>query len=186
LNNYWELIKDKNDIKIFINKQNCKYACLRIEVLIDVNLDLYIEYINKADKYTDWIYACIESKELYRKGNVSISYTITDMPYPFYDRILTLEARQYFRKNYYESRSISIPSYNPDNKYVEIPHFRNKWIVREIAPSTIKIDYEVETEPGGIIPSWLYNLGVDIGPYNSMYALKTNLEELQKQATINQ
>lgn len=182
--NYWELIKDKNEIKVFINRQNCKYARLRIQVIIHVDLDLYVEYINDVEKYTEWIYACIESKELYRNGNVSISYTITDMPYPFYDRILTLEATQYFRKNYYESRSISVPSYNPDNLYVEIPYFKNKWIVTEIAPSTIKIDYEVDTEPGGVIPAWLYNLGVDIGPYNTMHALKTNLEELYSELSL--
>lgn len=178
---YWELIKDQDDIKVFINKQNCEFACVRVHLYIHVNLELYFEYINDVENYKEWIYACIESKELYRNDDVLVAYTITDMPFPFYDRILTLESKQHFNPKHHETRSNYVPSHNPENKYVEISHFRNKWVVKEITPSLIKIEYEVETEPGGLIPSWLYILGVDIGPYNSLNALKINLEKLQKQ-----
>lgn len=172
----WELIKEKNDIKVYIKRQKNDFASIRIQMKIYTDLHTYVDYVNQVDKYPDWIYSCSSTNEIYRNKDVSIYSTITDMPYPFYDRILTLKSKQTVLPKYFEAHSYSIPSENPNKRYVVIPHFECHWYVKEIESSLVVIDYEAKTDPGGSIPVWLYNMGVDLGPYRSMLSLKQILE----------
>jgi hypothetical protein len=172
----WELIRDQNDIKVYIHKEPRAFASIRILAKVESDIQVFFDYTHEVDKYPEWIYSCIDSKEIHQEGSSLIYSTVTEMPFPFYDRILTLKSNYIRSEGYYEANSIAIPSENPSNAYVEIPYFKGLWKVRQINPDTITIDYTAETEPGGVIPAWIYNLAVDVGPYKTMLALKQTLE----------
>lgn len=172
----WKLIKDKNGIKVYVNKAPKVFASVHIHARVETTIKKFIDYTHNVEAYTDWIYACIEAKTLHQEGNIIIYSTVTDMPFPFSDRILTLRSSHDIHAQYYEANSYSVPSKNPEGSYVEIPHFEGVWKVRQITPDVISIDYTVKTDPGGHIPPWMFNLAVDVGPFKTMSALKNKLE----------
>jgi hypothetical protein len=174
----WTLVKNKNDIKIYMYKESNAFASIRTHAKVKATIQDFIDYSHNVESYPEWIYACSEAVPLKAEGNNLVYYTITDMPFPFTDRILTLDSYHEIHPEYYRAYSNAIPSPKIEGDYVEIPHFNSHWKVRQIDPKTIIIDYSVETEPGGYIPPWLYNLGVDVGPYKTMLALKEKLEAL--------
>jgi hypothetical protein len=176
----WSLIKDKNGIKVYLHKEPKTFASIKIHAKVQANLQTFIDFTHDVEKYPDWNNSCAQATELSSTGNVLEYSTITDMPFPMSDRKLTLRSTHQIYSNYYEAFSYAIPSKNPNNEYVVIPYFNGEWKVHQIDHNTITIDYKVETEPGGMIPRWIYNLGVDVGPYKTMYTLKKRLESIQQ------
>jgi hypothetical protein len=101
------------------------------------------------------------------------------MPFPFYNRILTVKANQHISSNRYVTNSIAIPPITTNKKLVAVPFFKSQWIVEENSPSILTIQYTANTDPGGYIPPWLSNLAIDVGPYNTIKALKDNVERIR-------
>lgn len=172
----WELVKNKNEIKIFVKKKAKDFDALRVEAKIYTNLSKFTNYLNVAKYYPDWLYSCREAGEIRKDNDTLEYYTITDMPFPFYDRILTVRSTQQIDHKRYESNSVGIPPLEENPKLVPVPFFKSQWIVEEVLPSVLFIKYSVQMDPGGNIPIWLSDLAIDIGPYNTMFALKEIVE----------
>ena len=76
----------------------------------------------------------------------------------------------------YHSFSHAVRSLGGGDQHVVISNFESSWIVTPSSADAINIEYEVAAEPGGAIPSWLYNLAVEKGPITTMINLKNLLE----------
>lgn len=60
---------------------------------------------------------------------------------------------------------------------VRISNFKAIWIITPIDTQQLLIDYQVVSEPGGLIPDWLVNLAIAKRPYETMISLKRLMEK---------
>jgi hypothetical protein len=58
----WKLIKEKGDIKVFVDRKDQGFDGIKIKATIYTSLSTFIEYINNVSKYTDWVYACVSER----------------------------------------------------------------------------------------------------------------------------
>ena len=171
----WELYKTRKEIEVFKRKTDEGFDAVRIKATIHSTMPTFLHVINDADNYTDWVYGCSESKLLLFEGDTVEYSTLTDMPFPVWDRYLEVTSTQEIKDGIWVAES-TVREGAPEIKgVVNIDYFLSKWVVRDKG-NKVLIDYEVSTEPGGSIPAWLYNLAVSRGPLKTMQSLKEVLE----------
>lgn len=62
------------------------------------------------------------------------------------------------------------------NGVVRIERSIGKWIITPLDKNHVKIDYELQADPGGDIPAWLTNMFVTQGPLQSFKNLRTEVQ----------
>ena len=58
-----------------------------------------------------------------------------------------------------------------------VPLLKSTWTLIPLKEGKVDITYHLRVDPGGIIPAWLVNLTLTIGPYNTMLRLKKEVAE---------
>jgi ribosome-associated toxin RatA of RatAB toxin-antitoxin module len=173
----WSLVRESDQIQVFKKPTPNGYNAIRIEAVVRAPLKTFIEFVNQVDRYPEWVYKCREAEELDNPVNSTMKYwMVSDFPFPFKDRELTAVSFHHVdERGIFHSASFAEPG-SVDDANVVITKFDARWKVTPTAQNEIKIEYEVQTEPGGHIPAWLYNLAVDQGPFKTMQSLKDILE----------
>jgi hypothetical protein len=169
-----------NKINISTIKTTKGYDAILIKFEVNAKLADFVKTINDVTKYTSWVYRCVNAENIYDKDGKGQSYkSVIDFPFPLSDRILAVKSDQHYKDiNTFISVSESIiGQINADN-FVPINFFESKWEAVQISSTRLMINYFVSTEPGGKIPSFVYNLAVKKGPRKTM----ENLIELIEKA----
>jgi len=72
----------------------------------------------------------------------------------------------------------TVADYVPEKKnIVRVHRSYGKWIISPAGNKTVKVDYTLETDPGGSIPAWLVNMFATKGPMESFRKLKLHLQK---------
>jgi len=71
-----------------------------------------------------------------------------------------------------------VPTYKPEEKgYVRVAQVDGFWKLVPKGDNLTEVTYQVHTEPGGSVPSWLANKFVVDAPFNTLKALKQHAEK---------
>ncbi|MBK8503487.1 MAG: hypothetical protein IPL46_15495 [Saprospiraceae bacterium] len=173
----WSIVRKNEHIEVYKQPTETGYNAIRIEATVSTPIQSFISFLSDIHRYPEWVFKCSEARSLDHGANTSMKYwMVSDFPFPFKDRELTVESAHYVDRNgvfYSTSKAIS-NLVNSSN--VAITQFDAHWKVTPVKQNQIKIEYEILAEPGGAIPAWLYNLAVDQGPFKTMQNLKDILE----------
>lgn len=173
----WELYSNSDNIRVFTRyAEGSPYKEIKIEMELEGDINTFMETLNDAEKYTDWVYKCSSSERVKTiSENEYVYYVATDMPYPIRDRDLVIHStqRQDPETKIIYSSSKAVPDAIPNRSgVIRIDEYESNWKVAPNGPGKIKVDYWSKTNPGGSIPAWIVNLGITMGPTRSMEALK--------------
>ncbi len=170
------------EISIEIVKTANGFDALNISFDVNAKLETFISVIDDVSSYQSWVYRSLGSKQLPSKNNGIIVYESKfDFPFPLTDRILNVECRQNIDSNgiFYSESKLYTEQPN-DQNYVNITHFESKWKVYPNGKNGLHVEYFVSSEPGGIIPSFIYNLAVSEGPTKTIQNLIAKVESVEK------
>ena len=68
--------------------------------------------------------------------------------------------------------------YLPEEEgYVRVAKVEGLWKLTPKGPGQTEITYQVQTEPGGSVPSWLANSFVVDAPFNTLKGLRERAEK---------
>lgn len=167
----WTSIRKTDEMEIFSRLGDSEIKEIRISLRLEGTLQDVIHLLGDVPGYTRWVYKCVESVRLKTiSENEFYYYVVTDFPFPFSDRDLIVHSRQRIdREGVYHSHSVvNVDLVAPKESMVRIPVFESFWRISPIGPGLLRIDYKVESSPGGAIPIWLVNFAVSVGPYETM------------------
>ncbi len=127
-----------------------------------VNAGLYevIAVLSDADRRTQWLHRCVESKIVARlDAFTTVAYTRTDAPWPVDDRdavmlaqLFTVEPGRVYRAQF---TALPDPRMPPRDGIVRMKHLHGHWVIEALSPSSTRVEYEVDADPGGLLPGWL-------------------------------
>lgn len=173
----WRLLREEDVIKLFIKDTPSGFARLRIELTVLGTVGQLKDILNDVEAYATWVYRCTSATRLSPQEGQPLKYrVVTDFPFPFRNRGVTITSRQWTEDGTFYSKSSAAPVPSRSTGNVTITHFESSWIVKEGVDGLLNITYEISIEPGGEIPAWLYNLAVDQGPLQTMKNLKQRIE----------
>ena len=179
--NNWELKKEKDSIRVFNRpNQHSKFNDLRVETILPTNLSGLIAVILDINNYPHWSF---NTKTAYVLKQISPSeiyfYSEINSPWPASNRDLAvhLHITQEAVSKVMHIRSDEVPNFIPAKEnIVRVPLSRETWIVTPLDKTTIRIEYELEIDPGASAPAWLVNSFSTKGPYETFKSLREQIK----------
>lgn len=177
----WELIKEQGPLKVYTRKSaDSDIKELRITTNMKASMDDFVNALNDADSYKEWVYKCPNSQLVKKVSDHELYYRVeTDFPFPLSDRDLVVYTKQRFdASGVFYSDSVARPDYQPkEDGMVRIQLFESHWKVTSLKDGSIFIDYNSKVDPAGNIPQWVVNLGLTVGPVKSMESFTEFVEQ---------
>ncbi|OED74348.1 hypothetical protein A143_14725 [Vibrio splendidus ZS-139] len=180
--NEWKLVRDKKGIEVYNRKiEGNDFKEFRAETDIQANLTSIIALFTDTSVGTQWVENIDEMEEIEHFNEAhTVTKTYTKAPWPVSDREDIVE-------NFIEQDPDTLiviinqhgrPNYRPneDKSVVRVAHLESRWVLTPLDNNTTHISYQVLSDPGGSIPSWLINMVAVSQPYKTLRGLSEMLD----------
>lgn len=175
----WRLVKDEAGIQVYLSKvPGSKYQAYRGVIRLKADMPTLLALQEDVGGSCAWIHACREQRLLKHEDGYSWTYTRFNTPWPVMPRDSVLEVSTRRGANGSVTRILhGVADYLPEQKgFVRVSKVEGLWSLTPIAAGEIEVVYQVHTEPGGSVPSWLANSFVVDAPFNTLNALRKQVE----------
>ncbi|MCT4350489.1 MULTISPECIES: START domain-containing protein [Vibrio] len=179
--NEWKLVRNKQGIEVYNRKiEGNDFKEFRAEADIKANLTSIIALFTDTSVGSQWVENIDEMEEIDHFSEVhTVTKTYTKAPWPVSDREAIVE-------NFIEQDPDTLiviinqngrPNYlpNKDKSVVRVAHLESRWVLTPLNNNTTHISYQVLSDPGGSIPSWLINMVAVSQPYKTLRGLSEML-----------
>ncbi len=178
----WKLEKKKDGISVYLSEvAGSNYKAVKVECTLNGTYAKLIALLSKVEQFNNWIYNTKLTRLIERKTPLDfIYYQETHMPWPLSNRDLAIHMRI---KTDSLPRFLLIKGINENGLFPEIPGkvrvplYKASWKVTMPSAQTIHINYILEVDPGGNIPSWAANSFADKGPFETFSKLAEQLKK---------
>lgn len=175
----WRLVRDEAGIQVYLSKvPGSKYQAYRGVTRLKTDMPTLLALQEDVSGSCAWIHACREQQLLKHEGGHSWTYTRFDTPWPVTPRDSVLEVSTQRGADGSVTRILhGVADYLPEQKgFVRVSKVDGLWSLTPKAAGEIEVVYQVHTEPGGSVPSWLANSFVVDAPFNTLKALRKKVE----------
>lgn len=176
----WQVAKDEDGIKVSLSDvAGSKYKAYRGETVINAPMAKVRDFQADVAAACKWIHECKMQKALKQEGDKVWTYSQFNTPWPVKARDSVLEVTSINGPDGSLTRQLKgVPKYIPeDPDYVRVAAVDGFWKFVPKGPNQTAVTYQVHTEPGGSVPSWLANKFVVDAPFNTLKALKEVAEK---------
>ncbi|MCL6703067.1 START domain-containing protein [Pseudomonas sp. T1.Ur] len=176
----WQVVKDKEGIQVSLSEvTGSKYKAYRGVTVMKTTMAKLRALQEDVPGACAWIHECKSQKLLKHEGNKSWTYTQFNTPWPVTSRDSVLEVTTEEGADGSLTRKLKgVPTYVPEEKgFVRVAQVDGFWTFTPKGADRIEVTYQVHTEPGGDVPSWLANKFVVDAPFNTLKALKERAEK---------
>lgn len=176
----WQLAKDEDGIKVYLSSvPGSKYKAYRgvVDIKADVaTLQALQEDVKGSCK---WLHACAEMRLLKSENGNTWTYSKINMPWPVTGRDVVIHVTSEKTADGGLVRHMKAePTFIPEEKgEVRVPELVGEWRLVPKGAGVTEVTYQVQTEPGGSIPSWLANSFVVDAPLNTLKGLRAVAEK---------
>jgi len=176
----WQVAKEKDGIKVSLSEvAGSKYKAYRGVTVMKTTMEKLRALQEDVPGACAWIHECKSQKLLKHEGNKSWTYTQFNTPWPVTSRDSVLEVTTEQGADGSLTRHLKgVPTYLPEEKgFVRVTQVDGFWKFAPKGADQIEVTYQVHTEPGGDVPSWLANKFVVDAPFNTLKELKERAEK---------
>lgn len=178
----WSLKLDKEGIKVYTkNLDDSPYKAIKTVCIIDASLSKLTAVLLDINRSADWVYATKKCTLLKQPSPSEILYySEIEVPWPASNRdfIVLLKVTQDEKTKTVTVEGINKPTYLPEYKnLVRIQQSYSKWVIVPLTHGQVKVEYVLQVDPGGNVPSWLINLFATKGPFESFRNLRKEVKK---------
>ena len=177
----WEFIKERDGIKIYTRKEkNSSLKSFKGVMEIHSTMEKIGTVIGNVKNFDWWDDNIREIRVLANEENVySKYYVIYDVPWPLSDRDLCVEARITIDPVTGTKVIHATPMHNVvplETDVVRITSYWQRWTIQPLGNGMMRLTLEGFVDPGGAVPSWLYNMVITETPLKLMREAKKRVE----------
>ncbi len=176
----WKMAKDEDGIKVSLSDvAGSQYKAYRGVTVMKTTVAKLRALHDDVVGACAWIHECKSQKLLKREGDESWTYTQFKAPFPVTDRDSVLHVTTVAGADGSLTRKLEgVPTYLPEEKgFVRVAQVQGFWKFVPKGADQVEVTYQVHTEPGGSVPSWLANKFVVDAPFDTLKALKERAEK---------
>lgn len=176
----WQVAKDEGGVKVSLSDvAGSKYKAYRGETVINASVATLRSLQEDVVGACAWVHECKLQKLLKHEGNKAWTYTQFNTPWPVTPRDSVLEVTTEQGTDGSLTRQLEgRPKYIPEEQgFVRVSQVKGFWKFLPLGADRTQVTYQVHTEPGGSVPSWLANKFVVDAPFNTLKALKARAEK---------
>ncbi len=172
----WELAKDKNGIRVFTQdiagKSVDKFKGVAV---VDAPLAVIIEVLKDVNNYHLWYGSCKLQRRLKQYSPLeSLVYHVQKVPV-ITNRDVVVHGKitvDYTKGTASQVMRAVKSEYKKDSGNVRMPSMDGKFLMKSISPSSTRVTYIMQVDPGGSVPGWLANSTAKKQPYTTLEGLR--------------
>jgi hypothetical protein len=177
----WEFVKEKDGIKIYTRKEpGNDLKSFRGIMEIRSTMARVTHLVGNVHNHDWWDENVKEIKILYFEENKHFKYYLVyDVPWPLSDRDLCVDARVTDDPVTGTRVIMAKPLDNTvpvKEDVVRITKYWQKWTIQPLDKGMIRLTLEGFVDPGGSVPSWLYNMVITDTPLRVLSGVKERVE----------
>ncbi|ROM75092.1 hypothetical protein BK654_19835 [Pseudomonas brassicacearum] len=176
----WQVVKEQDGIKVSLSEvAGSKYKAYQGVTVMKTTMPKLRALQEDVSGACAWIHECKSQKLLKHEGDKSWTYTQFNTPWPVKSRDSVLEVTTVEGADGSLTRNLKgVPKYLPEEPdYVRVTQVEGFWKFLPKGAGQVEVTYQVHTDPGGSVPSWLANKFVVDAPFNTLKALKERAEK---------
>lgn len=173
----WELAKKQDGVTVYTRSvKGSNFKEYKAVTSIKASLPSLVAVVEDVAAYPLWIHTCKEGKLLKRiNEKETYNYTINDAPWPVSDRDAAVHntISQNTGDRVITINIRGIPDYIPEKTGLQrVRKIDGFWRFTPLGDDMVEVLYQVHTEPGGNLPSWLVNSIVVSQPFHTLVNMK--------------
>ncbi|AOE84719.1 START domain-containing protein [Pseudomonas sp. TCU-HL1] len=175
----WKLARDEDGIRVFLSEvPGSRYKAYRGVAVMKTDIATLRALQEDVSGSCAWIHECKDQKLLKNEGQQSWTYTRFNTPWPVTPRDSVIHVTSQLGADGSVTRILEgVPKYLPEsNGYVRVTQVDGFWKLVPKSAGEVEVTYQVHTEPGGSVPSWLANSFVVDAPFNTLKAMRQRAE----------
>jgi len=175
-----DLKKDKDGIKVYTCRSDTsKFRSLRADFTLEnTSFEVIQKILFDPLNYVNWQYNVIEAEILEKSADNQLIYRLViHAPWPVQNREMIVRIsseKESDQRMSFTMHTIN-HSYPLNDDYIRVPFSQGSWQV-QLVDSNLHVQYLLNIDPGGSIPSFLVNMAMAEGPYHSFSNLKRMLK----------
>lgn len=173
-----ELKLNKDSIQVFTcDPENSKYKVIQAKFYLKASQRQLKAMLLDIGHLAEWQDQTVSAKLLNKVSENEIIYH-TEVKAPLVDNrdfVIRLTIQQI---NAHEMKVtlVSIPDYIPKQKnVVRVPMSKAVWVAKEVKPGRLQINYLLEIDLGGTLPTWVINSLSHKAPYQTFMSMKATI-----------
>jgi hypothetical protein len=177
LEDEWKLKKETEHIKVYYRKSaDSRVNELKLLTTVNSSLSGLVSLLRDVPNYTNWIYKCEKVEPLGQSTHSEGRYWAElDFPWPLQNRDMICHSRisQDPKTKVVAIKVEGQPAYlEKKDGIVRIEVLELTWTLTPAPDGQIHIEYQLLSDPGGVLPGWLINLAIDQGPTQTIRSLR--------------
>lgn len=177
----WEFIKEKDGIKIYTRKEpGNELKSFRGTMEIRSTMARVTHLVGNVHNHDWWDENVKDIQILYYEENKHFKYYLVyDVPWPLSDRDLCVDAKVTDDPMTGGREILATPIENlvpVKEDVVRIKKYWQKWTIQPQDKGMIRLTLEGFVDPGGSVPSWLYNMVITDTPLRVLSGVKDRVE----------
>jgi hypothetical protein len=176
----WKVAKNEEGIKVSLSEYpGSQYKAYQGVAIIKASMSKLRALQEDVAAACAWIHECKLQKILKSEGDKTWTYSQFNTPWPVTPRDSVLKVTTVEGADGSVTRELEgDPKYIPEEKgFVRVAQVEGFWKFVPKGANLTEVTYQVHTEPGGSVPSWLANKFVVDAPFNTLKALKERAEK---------
>lgn len=181
----WKQIHEENGIKVWQREvEGSSFVEFRGAAEVKANLRMILAVLHDNDRKTEWLGRCAENRLVRAKktaGN-NVIYNRTRSGVPLIDdrdvvieSFLTVQREQ--KKVRIDVKNVSDPLAPERDGIVRMPKLTLSWTLEYKNPTTTGVVYQVQADPGGLLPAWIVNLVSKEIPFKTISGLREQVKK---------
>ncbi|MBW6479380.1 MAG: hypothetical protein K0B37_08135 [Bacteroidales bacterium] len=181
LSQSWNLVKERDGIKVYTRPEpGTSFKSFKGETEFLADAEKVMDLIGNVKNFDWWDDNISEIKVLdYEEGKFMKYYLVYSVPWPLYDRDLCVEANIYINPKTGAKEVMATPLREEIPEYpnrVRIKNYWQKWTILLLQDGMIRLTVEGFVDPGGIVPSWIYNMVITETPLKVIRDVRKHAE----------
>lgn len=177
----WEFAKEKDGIRIYTRQEKeSSFKAFKGETDLHATVEEVLATVEDVAQFTKWDEDVSEIRILEHELGKSLKYYVVyDIPWPFKDRDLCIDAHINSDPSTGGKMLIAgpIPEAVPLNdENVRITEYWQKWIIAPLANGLVHVTIEGFADPAGDVPAWVVNMAITDTPLNMLRGIGKSLE----------
>ena len=177
----WKLHTNKDGIQVYTSlPENSPFKAVRTVGNVETSLSKLAYVLMDVSNTEDWVYGA-KNSQLIKKFTPAdlIYYAEAALPWPISNRdfIIRITLTQDPVSKVITIVAQNLPKQVPEKKgLVRIQQSAGLWKLTPVGKNLVQVDYTLQVDPGGLLPAWLVNLFASTGPYQSLKALRNEVQ----------
>ena len=180
----WEVIAEEDGITVLQKEvEGRSLPIFKGEGNVNENLYEILGVLRDIDKAKEWMHACIESKLIKAITEQQfIVYNRTEAPWPISDRDVVIQSEATYNKKtktvMITMQSIETPEVPEVDGVVRMPRLRGRFNLQSISDKVTFVTYEIDADPGGLLPHWIVRIVSRDIPYITLINLRKRVKDM--------